>query len=387
MSSQPKIARVVTIPLAFVHFKSFLALLKKKGADIHLISSAGEYEKVLKSELDLSVTKIEIAREINIFKDLAALLKLIIYFRKNKFDIIHSSTPKAGLLCAIAGVFLPSTVCIHTFTGQRWATSKGILRWLLMNIDKLIIKLNSKCYADSPSQIKFLVGSGVANEGEVLCLHKGSYGGIDCKRFNNAKFPEARKNILSELKLNDDSILLLYVGRLTHEKGVDDLVKAFTQATPKNDKLKLILIGPYEQSLDSLDEATLNEIKNNKSIFSLGFKNQPEHYFSGCDIFCLPSYREGFGTVVLEAAACGLPTIGTRIPGLVDSIVENETGLLVPLKNTEKLADAILSLSENEGSRKKMGAAAKLRAQKDFSSELLSEIQWDEYQILLKNKI
>ncbi|MDO9183529.1 MAG: glycosyltransferase family 4 protein [Bacteriovorax sp.] len=379
-----KIARIVTVPIAFVHIKAFLRFLKSKNAEVVLVSSKGKYEEVVKNELDMEITPIEISREINILKDIKSLWDLIIFFRKNKFDIIHSSTPKAGLLVAIAGIFSPKSIRIHTFTGQRWATLGGVFRSFLKFLDKIIINLNSQCYADSSSQINFLKAEGVVKNTEVKCLHKGSYGGIDCQRFNNDHFPNARKDIISELQLSDDSIILLFVGRVTSDKGIEELVKSFILAQQINEKLKLIIIGPFEPELDSVDPEILNSIHSNPLIFQLGFRADPEKYFSGADIFCLPSYREGFGTVVLEAAACELLTIGSRIPGLVDAIVENETGVLVELKNINQLKDAILELASNKEKRKRLSANAKKRARADFDSNFLAQIQWDEYMRLLK---
>lgn len=379
-----KIARIVSVPIAFVHIKAFLSFLKSQNAEVVLVSSKGKYEEVIQNELDMQITPIEISREISLINDIKSLWTLIFFFRKNKFDIIHSSTPKAGLLVAIAGVFSPRSIKIHTFTGQRWATLKGDFRSLLKFLDKIIINLNTQCYADSPSQIKFLIEEGVVQGEQVKCLHKGSYGGIDCQRFDNAKLPSARQDIIKELKVEDDSVLLLFVGRVTRDKGIEELVRAFLLAVKINDKLKLIIIGPFEPELDSISPDILDLIGKTPSIYQLGFRSDPEKYFSGSDIFCLPSYREGFGTVVLEAAACELLTIGSRIPGLVDAIVDGETGVLVELRNIGELKGAILDLASNKEKRKLLSANAKKRARADFDSNFLAKVQWDEYMRLLK---
>lgn len=379
-----KIARVVTVPEAFVHFKPFLKLVKQKPAQISLVSSPGSYEKVLQQELQLGLTPIEIKREIKPIKDFQSLISLIQFFRKNKFDIIHSSTPKAGLLSALAGMFVPNSIRLHTFTGQRWANMKGPMRKLLMLLDKLVIKLNTQCYADSPSQILFLIKEGVAKEGELKCLLKGSYGGVDCDRFNNDKYPNSKTELLGELKLGTDSVLILYVGQLSHDKGVDELVAAFKMAQKEQENVKLVLIGVHREGIDLLKDETLVEIKSNSSIFSLGYKAQPEKYFSGADIFCLPSHREGFGTVVLEAAACELPTIGTNITGLMDAIVDAETGILVERENVNSLCAAIIGLAKSPQKRKMLGLNAKKRVRRDFDAKLLAEAQWKEYEKLIK---
>ncbi|MBY0553596.1 glycosyltransferase [bacterium] len=379
-----KIVRVVTVPEAFVHFKPFLKLVKQKSVQISLVSSPGSYEKVLQQELQLGITPIEISREIKPVKDLQSLISLIQFFRKNKFDIIHSSTPKAGLLSALAGLFVPNSIRLHTFTGQRWANMKGPMRCLLMLLDKLVIKLNTQCYADSPSQISFLVKEGVARGGELKCLLNGSYGGVDCDRFNNDKYPAARAELLNELRLGPDSVILLYVGQLSHDKGIDELVTAFKMAQKEQENIKLVLIGVHREGVDQLKDETLVEIKSNTSIFSLGYKTQPEKYFSGADIFCLPSHREGFGTVVLEAAACELPTIGTNITGLKDAILDSETGILVECENVNSLSSAITALANSPQKRKMLGANAKNRARRDFDAKLLAEAQWQEYEKLIK---
>lgn len=384
--SNIRIARVVTVPEAFVHFKPLLKLIKQKHAQVSLISSPGSYENVLKEELQLEINPIKINREIKPYEDLISLVSLIGFFRKNKFDIIHSSTPKAGLLTALAGVFVLKSIRIHTFTGQRWANMKGPMRHLLMYLDKLVIKLNTQCYADSPSQIEFLINEGVAKSGDLKCLLKGSYGGVDCEKFNNDKYPDARAEVLTELKLAQDAVLVLYVGQISHDKGIDELVAAFKKAQQKQKNIKLVLIGVYREGIDQLNSDTVNDIKSNGDIFSLGYKPEPAKYFSAADIFCLPSHREGFGTVVLEAAACGLPAIGTKITGLVDAIVDSETGILVDCKNVNSLSSAIVDLAASPEKRKILGANAKKRAREGFDSQLMAEAQWQEYEKLIKER-
>lgn len=379
-----KIARVTTVPEAFVHLKSTFEFLLSKGEKLTLISSAGSYADVIQNEVGLKVTPIEIKRDISPFSDLKSLVSLIIFFKKNKFDIIHSSTPKAGLLVALAGLFSPGSIRLHTFTGQRWASMSGLMKLIFKLIDKLIIRLNNQCYADSLSQISFLISQDVAKPNELRCLHKGSYGGINCKKFNNDLFVNARDDLLKELNLADDVTILLFVGQICHDKGVNELVLATREAQKINNKIVLVLIGTYREGVDELNAATLHEINKGIGIYSLGYKIQTEKYFSAADIFCLPSHREGFGTVILEAAACGLPSIGTRIPGLVDSIIDGETGVLVELNNISELSSAILNLTHDERLRKNLGLSAKKRAQKDFNSELIAEKQWQEYRQIIK---
>lgn len=379
-----KIARIVTIAEAFVHILPFIKLLKEKNISLDLIASRTKYTETLKSETGIDLSELTIQREIAPFQDLVSLIKLALKFLIAGYDVVHSSTPKAGLLTAIAGFITFRKVRIHTFTGQRWATLSGFKRKLLMKLDRLIIILSTQCYADSPSQIDFLIASGVAKEGEVKCINLGSYGGIDINRFNREKFQSAHLELTEKLTISSDSIIILFVGRVTREKGIVELVEAFKLAKRNEQKLQLVIVGPFESRLDVLPEEILFEIKENPSIHHLGFQTNPEFYFAGADIFCLPSYREGFGTVVLEAASSGLCAIGTKIPGLVDSIVDGVTGVLVQKHDVSELSAAILTLSKDKELRSKLSLQAMLRARTEFNSNLLAELQWLEYERLLK---
>lgn len=382
-----KIARIVTIPEAFVHIRAFLKYLKNKpNVELKLVSSDGKYRTVLNETVGIDISPLYISRDISLLNDVKSLCKIFIFFVKNNFTIVHSSTPKAGLITALAGALFPNMIRIHTFTGQRWVTLSGFKRSLLKILDRLIIKLNTQCYADSPSQIEYLISEGVAKSGEVKCINLGSYGGIDINRFDNTKYPDARLNLIDELQIDNQAILILYVGRLTRDKGIEELVDAFQEACLELKNLELILVGPYEAHLDAISETSLKKIKNDKKIHQLGFKTNPEFYFSAADIFCLPSYREGFGTVVLEAAACSLLTIGTKIPGLVDSIVDKETGILVEKKSVSELRDAIIKLALDKDLRKELSLNARERARKEFDSDYMAKLQWEEYERLLKKR-
>lgn len=386
MEKKLKIARIVTVPEGFGHFIPFLKLLSEKKIDFDLISSANEKLQAIESKTNKKIKILTIKREISILDDFKSLILLSLKFINEGYTIVHSSTPKAGLITALAAFITRRKIRIHTFTGQRWATTTGFMRALLKFLDRVIIQLNTKCYADSPSQINFLIEEGVAKAGEVECINLGSYGGIDISRFNKDLYPQAKHDLCHKLSLNADTILLLFVGRVTKDKGVSELVDAFKLVEKVHDDVHLIIVGPYEENLDKLSESTHKEIHSNKKIHYLGFQTNPELYFSAADIFCLPSYREGFGTVVLEAAACGLCTVGTRIPGLIDSIEDEKTGLLVAKESVDELASAIMRLAKDQDLRRRLGEAARNRARKEFDSKLLAQKQWEEYQKLLSQK-
>ncbi len=378
---QLRIFRVASVAMAFTHIWSQLKIYKQEGRDVILASARDNFFPKIK-ELGLQHKELNIYRQISPLQDVIGICQLIKLIRKSRPHILHSSTPKAGLICAIAGVVAKVPVRIHTFTGQRWATLKGIRRWLLKKIDTLISCLNTKVYSDSPSQNQFLIEQGIVKREKIACLHKGSLGGIDLEYFNRSHIGP-RDEILSDYEIPLDTTILLYLGRINKDKGINELVEAFANFNKKAVvPVYLLLVGPYENKLDPLENRTLQFIQNTKNIKMLESTLTPEKFYSVADIFCLPSYREGFGTVILEASAYGIPSIGTRIPGLIDAIEDNMTGILVEPGNILALEMALEKMIYQPDLRKKLGSAAYERVIRDFDHNFMAKKQWEEYQSL-----
>ena len=371
---QLRVLRVVSVSMAFSHIWGQLEIYKEEGRDIVLASDRDEFFSQVK-ELGLPHEELNICREISPLCDLISIYQLIKIIRKIRPHVLHSSTPKAGFLCAIAGALTRVPVRIHTFTGQRWATLNGFKKWLLKKIDTFIAGINTKVYSDSPSQNQFLVEQGIVKKEKISCLHKGSLGGIDLRRFNrNAAIP--REEILKQYQIPSQATILLYLGRINRDKGINELVTAFINLNKKIESIYLFLVGPLEDKSIKLPE-------NIGHMKVLGATLNPEKFYSVADIFCLPSYREGFGTAVLEASAYGIPSVGTRIPGLVDSIEDNVTGFLVEPRNTLSLETALEKMICQKDLRRKLGQNAYKRIVRDFDYKLMAKKQWQEYQSLI----
>ena len=343
-------------------------------------SLAEEYHVTLIANLDLggehlelpdSVTVVSapIVRNINLMADIRALFLLYRLFRNSGFVLVHSVTPKAGLLTMLAGKFSGVNNRLHTFTGQVWVTRKGLSRFLLRSLDKLVARLATQVLADSASQCEFLVESEVVKPGKVITLCDGSISGVDINRF--APSPAVRKEVRVRLKIPNNSIVLTFLGRMKRDKGIVELASAFAKARLQVPSLVLLLVGPDEdEMLASLEEYFSS---NDPNVHYEPYTNSPERYMVAADLFCMPSYREGFGTVIIEAAACGVPAIASRIYGLTDAIADNETGLLVEPRETSGLVNAIVRLATNDEERMKKGAAARERAVKLFSQQRLTD--------------
>jgi len=311
-----------------------------------------------------NIINLPIERNINLFADLRALFLLILIFYKNGFSLVHSVSPKAGLLCAIAGWVSKTPNRLHTFTGQVWVTKKGIKRWFFKFLDKIIVSLNTGILVDSFSQQDFLIKEGVLSKEFSIVLGKGSIGGVDNKRFKPSKV--SRNIIRKKLNIQHDSLIFLFVGRLKKEKGLFELTEAFKNVSKQHDNVTLLILGPDEEMLKK--DLIIRLKQQEEFIRFVGFTKTPEKYMAASDIFVLPSYREGFGSVIIEAASCGLPSIGSKIYGLVDAIKEDETGLLIPARSSKHLEKAMLKLTNNK-LRSEMGLNARVRSNTHFSQE------------------
>jgi len=384
-----RIARISTVPFfVATQLKQQVAMLGELGAHVTVLTSDGPGLEVLTKIRGIRCEVIEIPRAISPYRDLLALLRLFLFFRKNRTQIAHSTTPKAGLLTAIAAYLACVPVRLHTFTGQPWVNMHGIKGWLARTSDKLVGRLNTCCYADSVTQRQFLIDHQILGGENLFVIGAGSLAGVDLQRFNPSRFSLAdRLSMRSSLGIPKAASVLLFVGRITEEKGVRELLRAFAALKLVFSEAHLILVGPSDAESGVAGAIAQVEITQLKDVHSIGFSMTPEAFMSIADVLCLPSYREGFGTVVIEAAAMGLPTVGSDIYGLADAVVNEETGLLVPPKDAEALSVAISRMLGDESLRIRMGEAARRRAEALFDSKKINLQTAEVYDSLLRPKI
>jgi glycosyltransferase involved in cell wall biosynthesis len=312
------------------------------------------------------IVPLPLRRKIAPFADLAALLGLFALFRRERYAAVSSVTPKAGMLAMLAAALAGVPRRIHIFTGQVWATRTGWKRSLLKLADQMIARLATHVLADSPSQRDFMAAEGIAAADKIGVLGNGSICGVDGGRFR----PDAgrRQAVRQRHGIPDGAVVFLYLGRLNRDKGMPDLAAAF--ASMQSSDAWLLVVGPDEEGMREAMQARLGAARDRCRF--VGFTDRPEDYMAAGDVFCLPSYREGFGMVVIEAAAAGLPAIASRIYGVTDAVEEGVTGLLHEPGHAAEIAQAMALLANDPARRAAMGHAARERALRLFSAEAVT---------------
>jgi glycosyltransferase involved in cell wall biosynthesis len=370
----PKIMLVATTPFAVNAFLAKHIDILSENYRVILCTNLDTYELATDVIKKAEVHHVPFARGISLGTDLKSLLKLTALIRKVRPAVIHSITPKAGLLAMLAGLIARVPNRWHTFTGQVWVTKQGFVRNALKAFDRLIVLFASKVFADSLSQCRLLRDEGIVLDGQIGMLGSGSIAGVDFKRF----WADAhiRDRLRQQMATEANACVFLFVGRLAKDKGVLDLVKTYLELSTTVRGIELWVVGPDEegmlQTLQKLAEGCVAPIR------WLGATPTPEQFMVAADILLLPSYREGFGSVIIEGAACGIPAIAYRIDGVIDAISDGSSGLLVEVGRPEAFATAMKRLALDKELRLRLGKQAWERAVRDFSSERVTNA-WLEF--------
>lgn len=362
-----KICLVIASPLTIRFFLLGQIEALAKKYDLTVIVNTDDPNFLDYLNVPLRVIPVAIERNVSLLRDFLALIRLISIFLRERFDLVHSLSPKSGLLAMTAAWIVRLPVRIHTFQGEVWLTKKGIWRTFLKSMDKLVACLATDLLVVSFSEKNFLIEQRVIKNDKAQILGSGSICGVDMDRFKPNLV--VRQQIRSAIGIPQTALVVLYVGRLKVDKGILDLVEAFSEISSLHVDAHLLVVGPDEECLR---EKVLLKMQNNLDrLHFVGYTDKPEMYMAAVDILCLPSYREGFGLVLIEAAATGIPTIGSRIYGITDAIVEFETGLLFAAGNVAELAEKIKLLLVDSRLRHFLGERGRLRALENFSKSLV----------------
>jgi len=365
---------VATTPFAVNAFLRTHLIALAKSYNVILCVNTKTYKLDDSLETAIQIQHIDIARKIAPLQDLRAFIQLLRCFIKIRPMTVHSITPKAGLLAMSASRLVGISLRFHTFTGQVWVNKIGVGRFLFKSVDRLIALLATQVLVDSGSQCRFLEGEGVVRRGSARMLGQGSIAGVDLERFRpNSAVRDAMR---SKVGLSDEALVFLFVGRLVRDKGIFDLIEAFVELNLRYRHWELWVVGPDEEQVYAKVRAEREGLETHIRWFEA--TPRPELYMASADIFVLPSYREGFGSVIIEAAACGIPTIAYRVDGVVDAVVEDCTGLLVKKGDVLGFAQMMERLGTDPKMLRSLGQAARKRTVDSFSHLVFTK-KWLEF--------
>ncbi len=342
-TNKPKLIRITTVPMALRYLlQGQMNYMSTSGYDVIMISAEGkELTEVLQQEKCRHLI-VPMTRKITPIQDLKCLFQLIKIFIKEKPDIVHSHTPKAGLLGMLAARICGVKTRIHTVAGLPLMVEHGAKFTLLKYIEKLTYCCASTIWPNSPSLKKYILEQKLTRPEKINIIGKGSSNGINLQRYNPQILdPRKLAEIKESIHYNSSYNYLLFTGRLVKDKGIIELVDAFTRLQKSHTRLKLLLLGDFESGLDPLPQHTMENIQQNPDVIHVGWTNDVEYYMQLATTFVFPSHREGFPNVLLQAGAMKLPIICSSICGNIDIVQNHQTGLLFNTRNVQSLAEKI----------------------------------------------
>ncbi len=376
----PRLVRITTVPVSLqVLLKGQMRFMRAHGFEVTMISSSGPELEALKKQEGCEHRVVEMTRKITPWKDLKSLIQLVIILRKLKPEIVHTHTPKAGLLGMWAARIAGVPIRLHTIAGLPWMESRGIMRMLLKNVEKLTAMAASEIFPNSFVQKDFLFHEGIAQK-KMRVLGNGSSNGIDCTHFS--KTPEMLQQAASlrmQAAVPDDGWVWVFVGRIVKDKGIAELMEAFNRLYQKYPNDSLWLLGNLESDLDPLSEKHLEWLQHHPGIKWWDFQKDIRPFLAASKALVFPSYREGFPNVPLQAAAMGCLLILSDINGCNEIVSDGKDGLLVPVKKTEELYMAMQKVRSDESLSEKFRNSIGQKIKNGYDQQTLWHILLQEY--------
>lgn len=377
MTTNKKIIRAVTVPGSLGFCRDIMIKMREKGYEMIAVSSPGEKLDELRDKDGFATYAVPMARHISLLGDIKSLFRMIKVFRKERPQMVHSLTPKAGLICMMAAWLTRVPVRVHMFTGLVWPTSKGLKRKILMATDWLTCACATHVIPEGQGVLNDLKNGHITKK-PMKVLGYGNVMGIDLERFDPSRFADVRKD--------ENTFTFIFVGRITGDKGINELVEAFVKLNEKHPDTRLVLVGRYESDLDPLKPETLQKIESCKAIDACGPKYGDDLLmeYMKADCFIMPSYREGFPNTVMEAGAMGLSSIVTDINGSREIVVDGENGLIVPPQTVQPLCDAMERMMDDKELREKMQKNARPMIASRFERSFVQRCLMEFYDEVLK---
>lgn len=375
-----KIIIASTVPSSLNTFSRGMLKELSEKYEVLALSSPGDDLDIVTDREGVKSIAVSMERHISLFKDGISLIKLVGVLRKEKPTMVHSMTPKAGLLCMLAARITRVPIRVHTFTGLVFPTSIGLKRKILMFTDRLTCICATHIIPEGEGVKKDLLGYGITSK-PIKVLGYGNVRGVDMQYYSRRTEIMTKANCLKK-----NVFTLLFVGRIVKDKGINELCEAFDVLSAET-SVRLFLVGPLENNLDPISEKAATIINNNPSIELVGAKYDDDllSYYAASDCFVFPSYREGFPNTVLEAGAMGLPSIVTDINGSREIIIDGENGVIIPPRDSNALLEAMRQIIKDKEKRDKMAVQARGLIASRFEQGFVRKCLYDFYDEILDN--
>ncbi len=364
VNAQPRMVIGVTHPQTCLILTGRLRALREAGFKVTLICSPGELLTQTAEAVDVDVMAIHMSRHISPCADLHSLWKLWRALRRLRPDVVEFSTPKAGLLGTLAAWMARVPNRIYFLRGLKLETASGLKRRILLTAERVAAYAATLILCNSESLRTVAFNLRIVKAEKIRVLGDGSSAGVDLLRFS-----PGNSNVRNELSIPDAAQIVGFVGRLTRDKGLPELILALKMILCARPDTYLLLVGWFDASEDALDSQLIAEIRAHPQIRTTGMVVDTVPYYRAMDLMVLPPRREGFPNVVLEASACGMPVITTHSTGARDTVVPEVTGLLIPPGYPEAISEALLKLLADASRRGKMGCAARAWVSAHYSTE------------------
>ncbi|TDX00047.1 glycosyltransferase family 4 protein [Dinghuibacter silviterrae] len=372
-----KLVRITTVPLSLDKLlEGQMGFMKTRGMDVAMVSSDGPRREAIAAREGCPYYVVSMTRVISPVRDLVSVWRMVRLFRSLRPDIVHTHTPKAGLVGMMAAWWCRVPVRMHTVAGLPLMESTGMRRRLLVLVEKITYGFSSGVYPNSYRLLQYISDQRFCRPGKLKVIASGSSNGIDAHYFSRTPELEARaEEVRKTYGIPGDAFVFVFIGRIVRDKGIQELVAAC-----KPLKAHLLLVGPFEDDLDPVDDACREEIERNPSIHVTGYQQDVRPFLVAADVLAFPSYREGFPNVPLQAGCLGLPSIVSDINGCNEIVEEGINGLVVPAKDTNALRRALERMIDEPGLRDRCAKNARDRITGRYGREVVWDALHREYQ-------
>ena len=374
MQKKKKIIRATTVPTSLETFcKDMLRELNQRYEIVAVSSPLPELEVVATRE-GVRTIAVKMERRISLKNDIKSLWQMYKVMRRERPWMVHSMTPKAGLMCMVAAWLARVPRRVHTFTGLVWPTATGLNRMILKTTDRILCACATHIIPEGNGVKNDLINGKITRK-PMKVLANGNVRGIELDHYRRTAEVEEEA-----AKIRKEGVLtFVFIGRLVRDKGIHELVEAFVRLNKENPHTRLVLVGRTEAELDPLNEETQHIINTHDAIEAVGSQNDVRPWLAASDVLAFPSYREGFPNVVIEAGAMGLPSIVTNINGCNEIIIPGENGVIIPPRDADALYEAMKDLYENDEKRVYLTKNARESVASRFDCQIVRRALYDFY--------